>query len=474
MRVGSRPVGIARFVSFFVHLPCAVVAENKALNILFGCICACIHAFFLNDVLCRELILLLLFLGRSAQKRGLPHVHILVWLESNTKDPRPSFIDSIISAEIPDKSVDPLGYSIVDEFMVHGPCGELNKKCACMKNNRCSKFFPKGYEASTVVGEDGFVQYRRGPEAANFVERYGIRLDNGWVVPYNLALLKRFRAHINVEWCNKTHLIKYLFKYITKGPDRARAVIETFGAGAPCSDSHGEAISSLGDQPVNAQKHPDDVDEVREYIDCRYLSSHEAIWRMFEFDIHFRTPAVERLAVHLPLMNSVVYPADQPLTNIVDDPRYMQTTLTEWFTANTIFPAARELTYIEFPTKWVWNRKAKAWHSRKGSRKIGRAIYINPSCGELYYLRMLLNVAKGATSYVAKGATSYEDLRTVSGVLHPTFKDACQAAGLLGDDNEWRECLKEASVWGTASQMRQLLVTIITVMTVDALVYYTG
>jgi len=185
------------------------------------------------------------------QKRGLPHIHILVWLESNTKDPRPSFIDSIISAEIPDKSVDPLGYSIVDEFMVHGPCGELNKKCACMKNNRCSKFFPKGYEASTVVGEDGFVQYRRGPEAANFVERYGIRLDNGWVVPYNLALLKWFRAHINVEWCNKTHLIKYLFKYITKGPDRARAVIETFGAGAPC----GEAISSLGDQPVNAQKH---------------------------------------------------------------------------------------------------------------------------------------------------------------------------------------------------------------------------
>ena len=58
-----------------------------------------------------------------------------------------------------------------------------------------------------------------------------------------------------MEWCNKTHLIKYLFKYITKGPDRARAVIETFGAGAPCSDSHGEAISSLGDQPVNAQKH---------------------------------------------------------------------------------------------------------------------------------------------------------------------------------------------------------------------------
>jgi hypothetical protein len=131
----------------------------------------------------------------------------------------------------------------------------------------------------------------------------------------------------------------------------------------------------------------------------------------------------------------------------------MQTTLTEWFSANRKFPYARELTYIEFPTKWVWNKKYKEWCPRKGPTKIGRAIYINPSCGELYYLRMLLNVAKGATSY--------EDLRTVSGVLYPTFKDACQAMGLLGDDSEWREALREASMWGSAAQMRQLLVTIV-------------
>jgi hypothetical protein len=66
---------------------------------------------------------------------------------------------------------------------------------------------------------------------------------------------------------------------------------------------------------------------------------------------------------------------------------------------------------------------------------------------------MLLNVAKGATSY--------EDLRTISGVLYPTYKDACQAMGLLGDDSEWREALREASMWGSAAQMRQLLVTIV-------------
>ena len=388
------------------------------------------------------------------QKRGLPHVHILVWLEGNTKDPRPSFIDSIICAEIPDKSSDPLGYSLVDEFMMHGPCGQLNQNCPCMQNNKCSKFFPKGNEVNTIVGEDGFVQYMRRPDTGHFVERYGVKLDNKWVVPYNMTLLKRFRAHINIEWCNKTHLIKYLFKYITKGPDRARAVIETCASdGAGTSSQVEVGSSSLGAQPVDSQRQAEDVDEVREYIDCRYLSSHEATWRLFEFDIHYRTPAVERLAVHLPFMNNVVYPASQSLSDIVDNHRYMQTTLTEWFSANRKFPSARELTYIEFPTKWVWNKKYKEWRPRKGPTKIGRAIYINPSCGELYYLRMLLNVAKGATSY--------EDLRTIGGVVCPTFKDACQAMGLLGDDSEWHEALREAAMWGSSAQMRQLLVTIV-------------
>jgi hypothetical protein len=88
------------------------------------------------------------------------------------------------------------------------------------------KFFPKPYKENIVVGEYGFIQYKCS-QSGHCVEHYGVKLDNSWVVPYNLALLKRFRTHINVEWCNKQHLIKYLFKYITKRPDRARAIIES-------------------------------------------------------------------------------------------------------------------------------------------------------------------------------------------------------------------------------------------------------
>nr|GEV71851.1 DNA helicase [Tanacetum cinerariifolium] len=46
------------------------------------------------------------------------------------------------------------------------------------------------------------------------------RLDNYDVVPYNRALCLAFKAHINVEYCGWSMLIKYMFKYISKGPDR--------------------------------------------------------------------------------------------------------------------------------------------------------------------------------------------------------------------------------------------------------------
>ena len=53
-----------------------------------------------------------------------------------------------------------------------------------------------------------------------------------------------------------------------------------------------------------------------------------------------------------------------------------------------------------------------------------------------------------------KGCTSYEDIRTVAGVVHATFKEACQAMGFLDDDNEWIECVNEAANWATGTQLR--------------------
>ncbi len=42
------------------------------------------------------------------------------------------------------------------------------------------------------------------------------------------------------------------------------------------------------------------------------------------------------------------------------------------------------------------------------------------------------------------GVTSFESLCIVGEILYPSFKEACNALGLLQDDEEWNQCLKEA------------------------------
>ncbi|OMP02170.1 Helicase-like protein [Corchorus olitorius] len=69
----------------------------------------------------------------------------------------------------------------------------------------------------------------------------GVVLDNHFVVPHNIDLLVRYQAHINVEVCNQSRAIKYLFKYINKGSDRSRVVIES----NPSQDGSGPGQSTV-------------------------------------------------------------------------------------------------------------------------------------------------------------------------------------------------------------------------------------
>jgi hypothetical protein len=83
--------------------------------------------------------------------------------------------------------------------------------------------------------------------------------------------------------------------------------------------------------------------------------------------------------------------------------------------------------------------------------------FVQPSEGERYYLRDLL-------THVA-WATCFEDLRTTHRphtptiVVHPTFKAACLARGLLQDDAEWDQCLSEAVGVQLPRSLRQLFVS---------------
>jgi hypothetical protein len=87
----------------------------------------------------------------------------------------------------------------------------------------------------------------------------------------------------------------------------------------------------------------------------RDLSTCEAIWRILEFDIHYRTPFVERLTVHLPGMNNVRFEPDASLTYVLDGPAARSTMLTAWFDANSKHTGCRHLTYCDFPKEWSWD-----------------------------------------------------------------------------------------------------------------------
>jgi len=149
----------------------------------------------------------------------------------------------------------------------------------------------------------------------------------------------------------------------------------------------------------------------------------------------------------------VIFPDSTNLEEIVKLPGSAVTMFTELMETNKKHEDARELTYPEFPTKWAWHAKEKQWARRKRGKKIGRIYNAHPASGERYYLGVLLNTAKGCTSF--------EDIRTVNGVVHSSYKSACHALGFLNDDKEWINCIKEASRWASGMQLRQLFATIL-------------
>ncbi|XP_061355352.1 uncharacterized protein LOC133299871, partial [Gastrolobium bilobum] len=297
------------------------------------------------------------------QKRGLPHAHILLFLNPSSKAESALDIDKLISAEIPDKETNP------------------------------------------TLRNDGRV-----------VNKNGVELDNRYVVPYNAHLLLKYQAHINVEYTCQRSAIKYLFKYIHKGNDRVATAIN----------------------------HSDD--EIKMFYDCRYISACEAAWRIFGFDIHSRYPPVQILSFHLPNEKNIIFSDNDSLYDVKTRAESRLSIFEFWMDANKKYPEGRHLTYGEYPTEFVFKEKTHEWNPRKKGFSIGRINRFSANNGEDSYLRTLLNFQRGCTSY--------EDLRTINGVVFPTFKDACYSLGLLDDDNEYIDAIKEASSWGSAAYLR--------------------
>ena len=66
------------------------------------------------------------------QKRGLPHIHIVITLDSEDAPRTPEDVDKISCAEIPDKVTCPDLYKVIVTNNIHGPCGSVNRSAPCM------------------------------------------------------------------------------------------------------------------------------------------------------------------------------------------------------------------------------------------------------------------------------------------------------------------------------------------------------
>jgi len=111
------------------------------------------------------------------------------------------------------------------------------------------------------------------------------------VVPHNVYLSTKYDAHINIEVCNNIHVVKYLFKYVYKGHDRVIVEIPRHSDNA----TEGNVV---------------EANEIKKYLDYRYVSALEAMWRIFKFDMHEWFPAVECLQYHLPNQQMVLFDDD--------------------------------------------------------------------------------------------------------------------------------------------------------------------
>ena len=121
--------------------------------------------------------------------------------------------------------------------------------------------------------------------------------------------------------------MKYLFKYIYKGHDRASVAVRE---------------SDKEDEKGN-------IDEIKQYRGARWVTPPEALWRIYGFDLSKVHPPVKQLQLHLPDMHMVSFQRHQKIKDVVNRPGVEQSMLTAYFEANRLPEKARGILYRDFP-----------------------------------------------------------------------------------------------------------------------------
>ena len=279
------------------------------------------------------------------------------------------------------------------------------------------------FSEQTQINANGFPTYRRRNNGRTVARqnRNGqiFQLDNSWVVPYNKFLLKKYRSHINIEICLGLNSVKYLYKYIYKGHDRANVEIQ------------------------QQYEH----DEIRQYVDARYVAPVEAAYRLYKLPLMGFSHSITRLPVHLPNFQNVFFrdgEHEQALQRAQNNPSKLK----DFFRLNREDPTARAFLYTDIVHLYKWDDRQHCWvrRQRRLFGPIARMYSVSPREGEKFFIRVLLNHVRGPQSF--------QDLRTVNGHVYDTFQEACVAMGLVADDNIWVQTLQDAAQYRMPKGLR--------------------
>ncbi|XP_014771388.1 uncharacterized protein LOC106869957 [Octopus bimaculoides] len=190
-------------------------------------------------------------------------------------------------------------------------------------------------------------------------------------------------------------------------------------------EGHDRVTANISGETNARQTHKD---EIENYINGRYVSASEAVWRILGFKLQGSYPAVKQLTVHLPQQQYIYFNDDDDIEYVIHT--HDRSTLTEWMRVNQESPANSFVWTLHstgFPEFYTWNNSEKMWHLRKNNtRSIGRIYLVSLKEQEQFHLRALL--------YYIPGVTSFEDTRTINGVVCHSYKEAAMKLGLAHDN----------------------------------------
>ena len=217
--------------------------------------------------------------------------------------------------------------------------------------------------------------------------------------------------------CAHFRCFKYVYKYTFKAPDYTAVV----------------------------------VNEIDAHLAGRLLSASEAVHRLLELPLHKEFPNVVRLDIHMPQMQTMVFDPTADENDLLQQLTSTTSKLMGWFDLNADDAFARTLYYSDVPGFYIW--EDSRWRRRIQTKvcevdshrcavpcahvslmmylqtqPVGRIFGVSHHNCELFALRRLLSVVKGATSFI--------DMATYEGVAYDSFQAACRARGMMADDSD--------------------------------------